>query len=112
MEVPRDVNLTATCRFVGLPQGDGGMDGIHLAMDMSLDTIATEESGVEMVTGMELGEIIPAAPDRPSLILRRVGEESLWDMAKQYGSTEQAIREANGLTEEPAPGQILIIPVA
>ena len=112
MEVPRDVNLTATCRFVGLPQGDGGMDGIHLAMDMSLDTTAAEESGVEMVTGMELGEITPAAPDRPSLILRRVGEESLWDMAKHYGSTEQAIREANGLTEEPTPGQILIIPVA
>ena len=112
MDMPRDVKLAATCRMTGIPQEDPGMDGIRLRMDMSLDTIATEESGVNMVTGLELGEITPSTPDTPSLILRRVWEESLWDMAKQYGSTEDAIRKANSLTDEPVPGQILIIPVA
>ena len=112
MELPRDVNLTATCRMAGLPQGDGGMDGIRMRTDMCLGTTATTDSGAEMVTGLELGELVAPAPDRPSLILRRMGEETLWDMAKLYGSTEDAIRKANGLTDEPVTGQILIIPVA
>ena len=110
--MPRDVKMAATCRMMGLPQGEMGMDGVHMRMEMSLDTTATGETGVRMVMGMELGEIIPPAPDTPSLILRRVGEESLWDMAKLYGSTEDAIRKANGLTDDSTPGQILIIPVA
>ena len=50
-------------------------------------------------------------PQRPSLVLRRAGGESLWDMAKKSGSTVAAIRSANKLTEEPKPGQILLIPV-
>lgn len=112
MDMPRDVKLAATCRMVGLPQGDMEMDGIRMRMELCLDTTATKESGVQMVTGLELGEIAPPAQDAPSLILRRVGEERLWDMAKQYGSTEDAIRKANGLTGETVPGQILIIPVA
>ena len=112
MELPRDVKLAGTSRMVGLPQASAGMEGIRMRMDLGLDTTATEESGVQMVTGLELGEVTPPAADRPSLILRRVGEESLWDMAKQYGSTEDAIRKANGLTDAPVPGQILIIPVA
>ena len=88
------------------------MGGIRMWETLTLDTTATTDAGVEMVTGMELGEATSPATDRPSLILRRVGEESLWDMAKLYGSTEDAIRKANGLTDEPVPGQILIIPVA
>ena len=112
MDMPRDVKMAATCRMTGLPVGDSGIDGVRLRTDMILDTTATEESGVDMITGMELGEVMPLAPDTPSLILRRVGEETLWDMAKQYGSTEDAIRKANGLSDEPIPGQILIIPVA
>lgn len=112
MALPRDVKLTATCRMVGLPQGDGGMDGIRMRAEMGLDTIAATETGAEMVTGLELGEMVTPAPDRPSLILRRMGDETLWDMAKLYGSTEDAIRKANNLTDAPVPGQILIIPVA
>lgn len=112
MDMPGDVKLTATCHIMGLPQGDAGMDGIRMRQDMSLNTTATAEAGMEMVTGLEIGEVTPPAADRPSLILRRVGEESLWEMAKHYGSTEDAIRSANGLTDDPTPGQILIIPVA
>lgn len=112
MDMPQNAKLTATCRIRGLPQGDSGMDGIRMRQDMTLDTTVTTDAGVTMVTGLELGEATAPATDRPSLILRRVGEESLWDMAKHYGSTEEAIRSANNLTDEPVPGQILIIPVA
>jgi hypothetical protein len=111
MDMPQKAQLAATCRMSGLPQGDIGMDGIRMLQDMTLDTTVTTDAGVTMVTGLELGEVTPAPPDRPSLILRRAGDESLWDMAKHYGSTEDAIRKANGLVDEPVIGQILIIPV-
>ena len=112
MDMPQDAKLTASCHLNGLPQGEPGMGGIQMRMNMTLNTTVTADAGVPMVTGLELGETVPPAADRPSLILRRVGDESLWDMAKLYGSTEDAIRKANGLTDDPTPGQILIIPVA
>ena len=112
MDMPQEAKLTATCQMTGMPQGESGMDGIRMWETLTLDTTATTDTGVEMVTGLELGEKVAPAADRPSLILRRVGDESLWDMAKHYGSTEDAIRKANGLTDDPVPGQILIIPVA
>ena len=112
MDMPENAKLTATCQICGLPQGETGMNGIHMRQNITLNTTVTADAGITMVTGLELGEITQPAADRPSLILRRVGEESLWDMAKHYGSTEEAIRSANNLTDEPTPGQILIIPVA
>lgn len=106
-----DARLTATCNMVGLPQGNAGIDGIRMTQNMCLDTTTTAVAGVEMVTALELGETTQPEADRPSLILRRLGDESLWDMAKHYGSTEAAIRSANNLTDQPIPGQILIIPI-
>ena len=64
-----------------------------------------------MVTGVEMGEQIKPDPNRPSLILRRAGSQLLWEIAKETGSTVEAIRTANGLKEEPAAGQMLLIPV-
>jgi hypothetical protein len=64
-----------------------------------------------MVTGLEIGEINAADPGRPSLILRRAGNDSLWDIAKSSGSTMDAIRKANALEEEPNPAQMLLIPI-
>ena len=67
---------------------------------------------VPMVTALEPGQPKQPDPGRPSLILRRAGEESLWDLAKMSGSTVDAIRRANGLEAEPRPDQILLIPVS
>ena len=64
-----------------------------------------------MVTALEVGEYLPRSGNRPSLLLQRVGEESLWELAKTSGSTVEAIREANGLADEPLPGVFLLIPV-
>ena len=64
-----------------------------------------------MVTAVTLGEKKPMDPHRPSLILRRAGEDDLWNLAKKCGSTVEAIREANGLQEEAAPDRLLLIPV-
>ena len=50
--------------------------------------------------------------ERPSVILRMAGEgESLWEIAKAYGSTTADIAAANGLEDETAPaGMMLLIP--
>ena len=51
-------------------------------------------------------------PQRPSLILRRAGENSLWELAKENGSTVDAICRANDITDDADLGQqMLLIPV-
>ena len=65
---------------------------------------------IPMITGLAVEEK-PASGPRPGLILRRAGIDTLWDMAKVCGSTEEAIRQANGLSEDPAPERMLLIPV-
>ena len=36
---------------------------------------------------------------------------SLWELAKKYCTTEEKIRQANDLTDEPECGRMLLIPV-
>ena len=82
---------------------------LRTQLPLVLKTTATQS--VPMVTGVTLGQPIPMDPNRPSLILCRAGEDSLWQLARQSGSTVDAIREATGLEGEPIPGQMLLIPV-
>lgn len=79
--------------------------------EVPLQMTTTGTRGLPMVTGLELGEQRQPEPNRPSLILRRAGESGLWDIAKSTGSTMEAIRKVNGLQAEPAPDQMLLIPV-
>lgn len=88
-----------------------GSGNINFRAEIPVTVTARIGSGIPMVTGGELGEEREPDPDRPSLILRRAGEGGLWELAKMSGSTMEAIRKANGIQEEPAPGQMLLIPV-
>jgi len=78
---------------------------------LCLELTAVGKTQFPMVCGLELGELKQPDPARPSLILCRAGEESLWDMAKRCGSTVEAIREANGLQDGPEAQSLLLIPV-
>ena len=69
------------------------------------------EEGMTMVTGLQLGEHTAPDPQRPSLILRRSGDAELWDIAKECGSTVDAICKANGLAGQPEEDIMLLIPV-
>ena len=79
--------------------------------ELPLELASAAKQQLPVVTGLTLGEERRPDPSRPCLILRRVGGESLWQIAKAAHSTTAAIREANGLQNEPAPGQLLLIPV-
>lgn len=85
--------------------------GAGVRTELQLDTMTTMQQPISVVTGAELGEMTQPDPNRPSLILRRIGDESLWELAKRTGSTVEAIQKLNGLQQEPAADQMLLIPV-
>lgn len=111
-QIPMDssAKLCGAVLPVGSPVCAQTGNGIHLQNEaaMTQKVFSTEE--IPMVVGLA---ITPenSNSERPSLILRRPGDHTLWEIAKEYGSTETAIRQANGLSEEPAPDRILLIPV-
>ena len=86
-------------------------NGIHARINFSTNQTTSSDCGMPMVVGLEAGETEEPDPHRPSLILRKAGEEPLWEVAKQCGSTVDAIRQANKLQTEPENGQILLIPI-
>lgn len=93
------------------PQLLPGAGEMTLRMEVPVQLTAAAARGLPMVTGVTFGEVREMDPQRPSLILRRAGKESLWDLAKQSGSTVTAIRTANDLKEDPEAGRMLLIPV-
>ncbi|MGN0977794.1 MAG: SPOCS domain-containing protein [Faecousia sp.] len=95
----------------GEAQAAAGNGNILAKAEFPMEITSTASRGIPMVTGLNLGDQRQPDPDRPSLILRRAGEKRLWDLAKASGSTVEAIRKANNLQDEPAPKQMLLIPV-
>ena len=89
---------------------NGGRTALRAELPLQLTT--TGGQGISMVTSLELGEDTQPDPQRPSLVLRRAGGDSLWELAKKTGSTVAAIRSVNKLQDEPKPGQMLLIPVS
>lgn len=86
-------------------------DKMRLRTDLALDVQTGVLQTIPMVTGLEVGEKAQPDPKRPSVILRRADGLSLWQLAKGCGSTVEAIEKANGLTGEPDPQNLLLIPV-
>lgn len=96
----------------GLAQVNREGGGLVLQAEMQLDTLCVAPRTLRTIKALELSDLESEKEERPSLILRRAGQESLWDMAKATGSTVNAIMEANGLEGEPLPEQFLLIPVS
>lgn len=89
------------------PEQDMGV-----ATELELASVISSGMPMEQIVAAQLGENIQRDPQRPSLILRRAGTESLWEIAKSTGSTVEAIMKANGLQHEPPAEQMLLIPVS
>lgn len=90
-------------------QGSGTVT-VRTEPEMYIST--TSDQGISMVTGLELGEEKKPDENRPSLILRRAGQTSLWEMAKNSGSTVASIQKVNDLEGEPEAGRMLLIPIS
>ncbi len=94
------------------PRGSFQGDSVNISGEMTMQADVFKETNIPMVTALELGEVTQPDPNRPSIILCRMGEQRLWDLAKTYGSTVKAIEQVNGLQQMPAEGQILLVPVS
>lgn len=105
-----DVQVQAVATPSGVPQAAVGAEAT-LWGDLLVDIQTTASQGLPMVTGLEAGEVMKPDPGRPSLIIRRAGKDTLWEIAKESGSTEDAICKANHLTGDPKEDQLLLIPV-
>ena len=88
-----------------------GMEGAVLDAELPLTLRTQAGTGLPAVTALTLGEAVQPDPGRPSLILRRAGTDTLWELARRSGSTVEAICRANGLEGEPEPERMLLIPV-
>ncbi len=107
----------SSCKMMVCTQPTGktqisfGPEGDSAKQDIMLDVRCTAMSAIQMVVGMTAEEAAEKNPARPNLILRKAGDQSLWEMAKTCGSTMDKIRQANGFTGEPDPETVLMIPV-
>lgn len=79
--------------------------------ELSLEGQSDSGDEKTVVSGLTMAEDTSADPNRPSLILRRAGGNSLWEIARESGSTVVRILEVNGLQEQPEPDRMLLIPV-
>ncbi|MGM9602823.1 MAG: DUF3794 domain-containing protein [Faecousia sp.] len=94
----------------GRPEATPGA-ALSAQVDLGMEGLLQEKITVPMVTGVSLGEPLERPADRPSLILRRAGKGSLWDLAKANATTQEKIMSANSLTQEPEEGSWLLIPI-
>lgn len=87
-------------------------DAMNLTGTIPIQLRTMAGTNLPMVTGLTLGEIRQPEESRPSLVLCRAGNETLWDIAKRCGSTVSAIREANDLQSDPPDNRMLLVPVS
>lgn len=110
--IPVDAQVQMQTRVTPASQPQSQMGGgVLMQGDLQSQSTAVSRQGIPMVTGLALGEEIPPNPNRPSVILRRAGEEGVWELAKATGTTVENIQMANRLETDPVPGQMLIIPI-
>ena len=113
-QLPMDADASCALDVFGAVTGMpvAAVEGEELSVqtDLLLDTAFINMQSVPMVAEIAL-EPAQKEQEGPALILRRAGNESLWQMAKETGSTVDKIRSANSLTGEPEPGRMLLIPV-
>lgn len=111
-DLPADSSVQIHGSLLGTddPQVIPAGDQLTISTQLHARALSMARQGVSMVSGMSLGDAAIPDPGRPSLIMRPRGELSLWELAKECGSTVQAIYQANGLQEEPAENRLLLIP--
>ena len=89
--------------------GNPGQYWITPELEVQTQFIAPLDAS--MVTGVSLGQPRNPDPHRPSLVLKRPGSATLWELAKASGSTVEAICQANHLSGDPIEDRLLLIPI-
>ena len=103
--------LTLYPHYCGNLRMEPGGEQTNFRFTVNMEALTTAQQPMRILSGVRLGEQVKPASDSPSLILRRPGGLTLWDIAKSCGSTVTAIQKANALDAEPADDRMLLIPV-
>lgn len=106
-----NVSIEANVLPSGRTQGNLMSGSGQMQTQMELYMESRHDSGIPIISSVELGELREPDPKRPSLILKRPGKKSLWELAKENGSTIELIQTANDLQGEPEENRMLLIPV-
>lgn len=118
VNVPCQVDLPENCASVCRCSCPGEVfatpttSGIEVRFELDFRYLALSSKRVVGVSGVQANEL-PAKGDgkEPSIVLRVVGQERLWDIAKTYRTTMADIRQANELEDGTAlNGKLLLIP--
>jgi hypothetical protein len=107
----QDVQLHGDVVPSGIPKSSLTSGEAVVRGNIYVDYAATAQSTVPMISSIQMEEPVKTDPNRPGLILQRMGDHTLWDLAKENGSTVERIRSANELTDLVEPDRILLIPV-
>lgn len=105
------------CRMTALLQPSGRIqitpvsEGAVISAPQQILIRTGSGQGLPMLTSLELGQHDEQDPDRPSVILRRAGDDSLWNIAKACGSTVETIKNANAGADPLTADRMLLIPV-
>lgn len=109
--IPMDSSCTMSAQNPVITQVRPTEDGsLGISGTMHLRERTCNHCSIPMITGIEYSETRQEDDKRPSLILRRCGGRSLWEIAKECGSTVEAICRANGLEGEPVKDRMILIP--
>lgn len=111
MPIEEDAQTEIRVHSFGMDHPTANSGSLQLKPEIILDLKTWSDGSIPLLRGLETGTVKEPDPNRPSLILRRAGKDTLWCIAKGAGTTVAAIWEANGLAGEPAPEQMLLIPV-
>lgn len=90
-----------------------GVSETELHAEVSFTLLCSAVQQLRTLSGGTLTQNTQMEPERPSVVLRACrGDEDIWDVAKRYGTTVAAVREANGLESgEPERDCMLLIPM-
>lgn len=118
MPVSCRLNCPAKCRCICRCSCPGEVfaapaaGGIEVRFTLEFHCLTTVNEDVPTVTAARLGDQRSSGEgERPSVVLRLAAPgESLWDIAKAYGTTMEEISQANELQDELPLGRMLLIP--
>ena len=106
-----DSTMLSYADEAGMPTAECQPGSAETYADIQIHTRTVTAQKIPMLTELKLGAQKEKDPNRPSLILRKVGDDSLWQIAKQSGYRMEDIRKANPEQTEILPDTVLLIPV-
>lgn len=112
-DLPEGCAYSCACKCPGEVFATPTTGGIEVRFDLDFRYMAISSKRVVGVSGVQAGEFAPreGGGKEPSIVLRVVGQERLWDIAKTYRTTMADIMQANELEDDGAlGGKLLLIP--